>query len=251
MASSGEWRRETDASTGRAYFWHPTTGEARWTLDDTESIRFDQATRASDPAKGLLHYQNRLKKAVRLVKFPRIEKFRRKIEKYRALAAPPRLPRQPRRISRCNTSRFVGVHWSSSEGKWKANVWVRTAEGRKKTSIGTYDDEEQAALAYNAYVRRHGLGNKINPVDANGKLVPKAKPKSRFWGVSWAADRSKWRARYRDGSTPPKNVGVGYFSDDEVAALEYNKAVRDNGLESIRNVNRVDASGRPLPKDED
>ena len=79
MASSGEWCRETDASTGRAYFWHPTTGEARWTLDETEAERFDQATRARDPAKGLLHYQNRLKKAVRLVKFPKIEKFRRKI----------------------------------------------------------------------------------------------------------------------------------------------------------------------------
>ena len=83
METSGQWRRETDASTGRAYFWHPATGEARWTLDDSESVRFDQATRAGDPAKGLLHYQNRLKKAVRLVKFPKIEKFRRKIVKYR------------------------------------------------------------------------------------------------------------------------------------------------------------------------
>ena len=89
--ASGEWCRETDALTGRAYFWHPTTGEARWTLDASESERFDKATRASDAAKGLLHYQNRLKKAVRLVKFPRIEKFRRKIAKYRAIAAPPAL----------------------------------------------------------------------------------------------------------------------------------------------------------------
>ena len=79
MALSDEWRRETDASTGRAYHWHPATGEARWTLDETEAERFDQATRARDPAKGLLHYQNRLKKAVRLVKFAKIEKFRRKI----------------------------------------------------------------------------------------------------------------------------------------------------------------------------
>ena len=249
IMASDPWRRETDASTGRAYFWNPTTGEARWTLDDTESIRFDQATRASDPAKGLLHYQNRLKKAVRLVKFPRIEKFRRKIEKYRALAAPPRLPRQPRRISRCNTSRFVGVHWSSSEGKWKANVWVRTAEGRKKTSIGTYDDEEQAALAYNAYVRRHGLDNEINPVDANGKLLPKKKRTSRFWGVTWAAARSKWLVRYKDTSTPAQDCYVGLFADEEAAALAYNEAVIAADLADIREINRVDASGRPLPRD--
>ena len=250
--SSAPWRRETDASTGRAYFWHPTTGAARWTLDDSEAERFDQATRARDPAKGLLHYQNRLKKAARLVKFPRIEKFRRKIQKYRALAAPPRLPRQPRRIKKCNTSRFVGVHWSSSEGKWKADVWVRTAEGRKKTSIGTYDDEEQAALAYNAYIRRHGLPSKINPVDANGKLVPKKKRTSRFWGVYWQADRSKWRAQYIDNSEPrTMHCHVGYFVDEERAALAYNKAVTDAGLAEIRNLNRVDATGRPIPKDQD
>ena len=129
---------------------------------------------------------------------------------------------------------------------------VRTAEGRKKKSIGFYDDEERAALAYNAYVRRHGLENKINPVDANGKLVPKKKRTSRFWGVYWQADRKKWRVQYIDDSEPRTvHCHVGYFVDEERAALAYNKAVRDAGLESIRNMNRVDASGRPLPKDQD
>ena len=249
--ASDPWRRETDASTGRAYFWHPTTGEARWTLDESESVRFDQATRASDPAKGLLHYQNRLKKAVRLVKFARIDQFRRKIVKYRAIVSPPPLRRQTRRQGpkKSNTSRFVGVHWSQREGKWKANVWVRTAEGRKKTSIGTYDDEEVAALAYNAYVRRHGLENKINPVDANGKLLPKKKRTSRFWGVSWVARRGKWLVRYKDTSTPAQDCYVGLFADEEAAALAYNEAVIAADLADIREINRVDASGRPLPRD--
>ena len=114
MASSGEWRRETDASTGRAYYWHPATGEARWTLDDSESVRFDQATRARDPAKGLLHYQNRLKKAVRLV--------------------------------RC-----------------------------KKCHVGYLVDEEVAALAYNEAVIAAGLDHirVMNRVDATGRPLPK------------------------------------------------------------------------------
>ena len=72
---------------------------------------------------------------------------------------------------------------------------------------------------------------------------------SRFWGVSWYAARSKWRAGYRDGSTPSKKVEVGYYSDEEVAAFFYNEAVIAAGLEHLRVVNRVDASGRPLPKD--
>ena len=108
------WRRETDSSTGRAYFWHPTTGAARWTLDKSESERFDRATRARDPAKGLLHYQNRLKKAVRLV--------------------------------RC-----------------------------KKCHVGYLVDEEVAALAYNEAVIAADLADirKMNRVDASGRPLPK------------------------------------------------------------------------------
>ena len=79
---------------------------------------------------------------------------------------------------------------------------------------------EVAAREYNAYVRIKGLSSKLNPVDANGKLVPKAKKsrRSRFRGVAWVARRGKWYARYTDVSTPAKRVDVGYFSDDEVAA---------------------------------
>jgi hypothetical protein len=251
MASSAPWRRETDSSTGRAYFWHPTTGAARWTLDDSESERFEQATRARDPAKGLLHYQNRLKKAVRLVKFPKIEKFRRKIEKYRAIVSPPPPPPRKGRKKR-KTSGFLGVCWDAARGKWKASVKV----GDKRIQIGRYDDEEVAARKYNEYVQRHDLGNQLNDVDANGKPLPTTfKRSSRFHGVSWHANRSEcqWRAQYRDPRSTPaktKTCHVGYYSDEEVAALAYNEAVIAAGLDHIRVMNRVDATGRPLPKDQ-
>ena len=251
MMASDPWRRETDSSTGRAYFWHPATGEARWTLDDSESVRFDQATRASDPAKGLLHYQNRLKKAVRLVKFNRIEAFRRKIAKYRAIAAPPPLPRQPRRRGpkKRKTSRFIGVSRDAAMGQWKACLTV----GDKLIQIGRYDDEEVAARKYNEYVRRHDLENPLNDVDANGKPLPTTiKRSSRFYGVSWQADRSKWRVHYYDDSKPRcKKCHVGYFADEERAALAYNEAVIAADLADIRKMNRVDASGRPIPNEQD
>ena len=118
MASSGEWRRETDASTGRAYFWHPTTGEARWTLDASESERL--------------------------------------------------------------------------------------------------------------------------------------KHTSRFWGVSWFLRTSRWLVRYDDDSKPRrKKCYVDYFDNEERAALAYNKAIIEADLEHLRVMNRVDASGRPLPKNQD
>ena len=121
--------------------------------------------------------------------------------------------------------------------------------GNKSTNIGSYDDEEVAAREYNAYVRIKGLSSKLNPVDANGKLVPKAKKsrRSRFRGVAWVARRGKWYARYTDVSTPAKRVDVGYFSDDEVAAFFYNEAVIAADLQHLRPMNRVDATGRPLP----
>ena len=245
MMASDPWRRETDASTGRAYFWHPTTGEARWTLDDSESVRFDQATRARDAAKGLLHYQNRLKKAVRLVKFARIDKFRRKIDKYRRAIRDAAAPRKG--PNKRKSSRFIGVTWDAARGKWMAYVMV----GDKHTQIGRYDDEEVAARKYNEYVRRHDLGNPLNDVDADGKPLPTTvKRSSRFFGVYWHADRGKWRVQYYDDSEPRTMCHVGYFVDEERAALAYNKAVCDHGLESIRYINRVDpATGRPLPRD--
>ena len=44
---------------------------------------------------------------------------------------------------------------------------------------------------------------------------------------------------------------MGYFDDEERAALAYNEAVIAADLDHIRPMNRVDASGRPLPKDQD
>ena len=43
---------------------------------------------------------------------------------------------------------------------------------------------------------------------------------------------------------------MGYFDDEERAALAYNEAVIAAGLDHIRVMNRVDATGRPLPKDQ-
>ena len=221
--------------------------------------RFDKAARAGNSTKGLVHYMNRLQKARRRGNARKIAKFERKVQKYSGLAAaaaaarpaPPRLPRQPRRpgpkIQR--TSRFIGVSWVAARRKWKACVRV----GKRTISIGQYDDEEVAARKYNEYVRRHDLGNQLNDVDANGKPLPTTvKQTSRFWGVSWQASRCKWQAKYSDGSTPSRDVWLGYFVDEERAALAYNEAVIAADLADIRELNRVDpATGRPLPRDAD
>ena len=67
-----------------------------------------------------------------------------------------------------------------------------------------------------------------------------------------ATRTSRWLVRYDDDSKPrSKKCYVGYFDDEERAALAYNEAVIAADLDHIRVMNRVDASGRPIPKDQD
>lgn len=56
----------------------------------------------------------------------------------------PRLSRQP-------TSRFKGVCWDKSRGKWTVFIGTgRTAQTGKRRSLGRFDDETAAARAYDA-----------------------------------------------------------------------------------------------------
>ena len=49
--------------------------------------RFDKATRASNPKKGLVHYSGRLEKARRRGRARKIAKFERKVQKYKLAVA--------------------------------------------------------------------------------------------------------------------------------------------------------------------
>ena len=62
--------------------------------------------------------------------------------------------------------------WNKRQRRWGARY--RDANGKTR-SIGSFDTEEQAARAVNAASRRAGVVGKrrMNPVDANGRLVPK------------------------------------------------------------------------------
>lgn len=62
--------------------------------------------------------------------------------------------------SRRGTSRFCGVSWTSREKKWRA---VGTNAQQKDCHIGYFDDETDAALAYDAFAaREHGEFARLN-----------------------------------------------------------------------------------------
>ena len=44
-----------------------------------------------------------------------------------------------------STSKYLGVHWCSYSGKWKATL----RNNQRKITLGRYDSEDEAALAYN------------------------------------------------------------------------------------------------------
>jgi hypothetical protein len=41
---------------------------------------------------------------------------------------------------------------------------------------------------------------------------------------------------------------IGYFDDQEAAALAVNKAIIDAGLAGVRRMNEIDADGMPVPR---
>ena len=63
--------------------------------------------------------------------------------------------------------------WDKRKRRWAARY--RDADGKTRT-IGYFDDQEEAAHAVNAAIRRAGLEGrrKTNPVDADGRVVPRA-----------------------------------------------------------------------------
>jgi len=97
-------------------------------------------------------------------KFNKIDSAGRLIEKTKIKKLAPVPPSR--------RSRYYGVYYVRSTGNYEAQY--RDARG-KRHSIGTFKVQENAALAYNATVRRLGLVSrrKMNEVDSAGRLVEK------------------------------------------------------------------------------
>ena len=63
--------------------------------------------------------------------------------------------------------------------------------------------------------------------------------------MAWDKRKRRWAARYRDADG--KTRTIGYFDDQEEAALAVNAAIRAEGLAARRHTNPV-VDGRPVPR---
>ena len=92
------------------------------------------------------------------------------------------------------------MYWDKQKRRWQARYY--DANG-KLCFLGHFDDQESAAHAVNAAIRRAGLEGKrrTNPV-VDGQLVPRARK-------AYGHGRDALRKRLREGSdaaTPPSDA---------------------------------------------
>ena len=93
-------------------------------------------------------------------------------------------PRHPHR-----PSRFHGVSWVAARGYWQARLQGGAGY------LGTFHDDEEAAKAVNAEIKKRGLEHccRLNPVGPDGRVIPKD-PNGK---------RSLGRVYHRRAPTPP------------------------------------------------
>ena len=119
--------------------------------------------------------------------------------------------RSPSLVPRAS-SQYVGVSWNAKPPRWTARFHlfksIENHPGQATIVIGYFRTEEEAALAYNAAIRRYGLESthKTNPV-VNGAPVPKPR--------AWISPHQPKDPQIRESLLRRKRATPGRFKAPE------------------------------------
>ena len=110
------------------------------------------------------------------------------------------------------TSQYTGVSWQKSRNKWTAQIIISS----KNKNLGYFTSEEEAAEAYQNALKMYHEGDL--------SFMETRIPSSKYKGVSWRKDISKWVSRIRING---KSKSFGHFISEEEAHEAYQKALKE------------------------
>jgi hypothetical protein len=130
------------------------------------------------------------------------------------------------RVGGGGSSKYTGVIWFKTTKKWRAKG---TEDGVQK-HLGYFDDENEAAQAYNHWAAKNGKPlNVIGDGDTArraARAVGARGSSSSYTGVSWMKKMKKWQAYGKEGG---EKKHLGLFDDENEAAQVYNRWAKENG----------------------
>ena len=121
-------------------------------------------------------------------------------------------------------SHYVGVSWNAEPPRWTARFHlfksIEKHPGQATVVIGYFRTEEEAALAYNAAIRRYGLESthKTDPV-VNGAPVPKPR--------AWISPHQPKGPQIRESLLRRKRAAPGRFKAPERPELSKRNRIRN------------------------
>lgn len=119
-----------------------------------------------------------------------------------------------------NISGFKGVYWQKNRQNWQARI----SKDYVRVHIGTFDDPEEAARAYDTVAAKlfgeYALLNFPDSPPTEIKPRLQGNNTSGYRGVSWSKRMNKWAVRVCKGS---KVFYSGHFDCKELAAKKYNE----------------------------
>ena len=126
------------------------------------------------------------------------------------------------------TSKYIGVSFNNKSKRWNAQIWIK-----KPIHIGSYMNEDDAAIAYNRYVLDNNLNLDLNNIELKDIMKSKYLVKrGKYFGVSYRNSNNKFLAQIRHNG---KTVFIGQYSTEIEAAKAYDEYLIRNNIDKSRN----------------
>jgi hypothetical protein len=130
--------------------------------------------------------------------------------------------------SKDGVSKYLGVTFDAKSGAWMA--CINTGDVGRRLHLGSYRTEAGAASAFNRKALEiYGAGAVLNQIEGGDVDEPRLERKSgsKYRGVGWSTQKEKWVVRLKNNG---KNVHVGFYFDEQVAAMAHDVKAKALGL---------------------